>query len=82
MILITRLDLIDENLIEFLMVIMSFTGLLGLIVSIFTPFETDIYKEKIVVIIVSLLCILCGSIYSNFILFRSFNCFFSYFIEI
>lgn len=69
MILITALDLVDENFLEILMVMISFVGLLGLLVSIFSPFET--HKERIVVIIVSVLYIVFGSIYSNFILFRS-----------
>lgn len=76
MILITALDLMDENFFEILMVIMFFEGLLGLLVSIFSSFET--HKERIVVIIVSILFIVFGSIYSNFIMFRSLNYFYSY----
>ncbi len=73
MILIT--DLLDENFLELLMVIMSFLGLFGLLVSILSPFGTNGFEDYqiIVDIMVSILLIIFGSGYSNFILFRSLN---------
>ena len=73
MIEITDLNLMDENFIELVMVIMSFLGLFGLLVSIFSPFGTNECEDYqiIVDIMVSILLIVFGSIYTNFIIFRS-----------
>ncbi len=73
MILITDLNLMDENFLEILMVIISFLGFFGLLVSIFSPFGNNGFEDYqiIVDIMVSILLIVYGSIYSNFILFRA-----------
>ncbi len=75
MILITDLNLMNESFLEVLMVTISFLGLLGLLVSIFSLFGTNECEDYqiIVSIMVNILLIVYGSIYSNFILFRSLN---------
>ena len=75
MILITDLNLMDENFLEVLMVIISFLGLLGFLVSIFSPFGSDEYEDYqiMVSIMVNILLMVYGSIYSNFALFRLFR---------
>jgi len=75
MIQITDLYLMDESFLEVLMILISFLGLLGLLVSIFSPFGTNECEDYqiIVDIMVNILLIVYGSIYSNFILFRSLN---------
>ena len=64
-----------ESIFEVIMGTMSLLGLFGLLISIFLPFGTDEYEDYqiIVSIMVNILLIVYGSIYSNFILFRSLN---------
>ena len=73
MILITDLNLMNESFLEVLMVTISFLGLLGLLVSIFSPFGTNECEDYqiIVSIMVNILLIVYGSVYSNFALFQS-----------
>ena len=75
MILITDLNLMDENFLEILMVIMPFLGFFGLLVSIFLPFGNNGFEDYqiIVDIMVSILLMVYGSVYSNFALFQSFH---------
>lgn len=68
-------DLLDEKFLDLLMVTMSFLGLFLLLASIYSLFGANEYKDYqiIVDIMVSILLIVFGSIYTNFILFRSLN---------
>ena len=69
-----------ESFFEVIMGTISLLGLFGLLVSIFLPFETDEYEDYqiIVSIMVNILLMVYGSIYSNFILFQSLHQFSSY----
>ena len=60
-----------ESFFELIMGSMSLFGLFGLLVAILSSFETDEREEIIVDIMVNILLIVIGSIYSNFALFRS-----------
>ena len=60
-----------ESFFEVIMGTISLLGLFSLLVAIFSPFETNKREEKIADIMVNILLIVIGSIYSNFALFRS-----------